>query len=379
MRPVLRIPFALLVMLVLAGAALAAERDGVERVVAVGDVHGDYEQFYAALQEADLIDRRGRWIGGKAHLVQMGDVPDRGPDTDKIIELLKALQRQARKAGGEVHAMIGNHESMMMRGDLRYVHPGEYAALTDRRSRQRQDTYYARTVDYIKSNTPEEEWPVFDELHREQWEREYPLGYVEHRIAWAAGGRFGEWVAEHDAVVRINDSLFVHGGIDPTQEVLPSIEGINDDVRTELADAPRSDDESIINAANGPLWYRGLTVMPETAENEALLDAMLEHFGVRRIVVAHTPLVGTVLPRFGGKVILADVGLSGYYGGARASLVIEPDGPYVLQEGRRFELPAAEAGIDGVVAYLKTMATMMPKPERVQRYIDKITAIDTPQ
>ena len=378
MRRIAGISLALIASLLITGSALAAERDDVERVVAVGDVHGDYEQFFAVLQEADVIDRRGRWTGGETHLVQMGDVPDRGPDTDKIIDLLKKLQRQAKKAGGEVHAMIGNHETMVMRGDLRYVHPGEYAALTDRRSKKRQDDYYEGTVAYIKANTPEEEWPAFDESYREQWQRQFPLGYVEHRLAWTADGMFGGWVAEHDAVVRINDSLFVHGGIDPGQPLLPLAQ-INDAVRTELADAPRSDDESIINAADGPLWYRGLAVMPETPENEALLDAMLEHYGVRRVVIAHTPLVGTVMPRFGGKVILADVGLSAYYGGARASLVIDADGPHVIQEGRRFELPAAAEGVDGIVSYLRAMATMMPKPERVERYIEKLTASDTPQ
>ncbi len=369
---------AVCVAMLLSASVWATERDGVERVVAVGDVHGDYGQFFAVLQEADLIDKRGRWTGGETHLVQMGDLPDRGPDTDKIIALMQKLQKQARKAGGEVHAMIGNHETMMMRGDLRYVHPGEYAALTDRRSKRRQDDYYQRNVDHIRSNTPEEQWPVFDDEYREAWNKKYPLGFVEHRLAWAPNGDFGEWVLDNPAVVRINDSLFVHGGIDPSVPRLDVTE-INASVRGELTNAPASDDESIINAADGPLWYRGLSVMAETPENEALLDAMLADYGVSRIVIAHTPLVGTVLPRFGGKVILADVGLSSYYGGARASLVIDADGPHVLQEGRRFALPTADEGVAGVVAYLRAMATMMPKPENAERYIQKITAPDTPQ
>lgn len=72
---------------------------GVERVVAVGDVHGDFGQFTAVLRDAGLIDQRDRWSGGKAHLVQVGDVPDRGPDTRKIMDFLMRLEGQARKAG----------------------------------------------------------------------------------------------------------------------------------------------------------------------------------------------------------------------------------------------------------------------------------------
>ena len=52
---------------------------GVDRVVAVGDVHGDYDQLVAVLRSAGLIDEQGNWTGGKTHLVQNGDVLDRGP------------------------------------------------------------------------------------------------------------------------------------------------------------------------------------------------------------------------------------------------------------------------------------------------------------
>jgi hypothetical protein len=105
-----------------------SEFSGVERIVAVGDVHGDYDEFVRVLREAELINRRRNWIAGETHFVQVGDLPDRGPDTDKIIELMKKLEQQAEEEGGKVHALIGNHEAMNMLGDLRYVDPGEYAA-----------------------------------------------------------------------------------------------------------------------------------------------------------------------------------------------------------------------------------------------------------
>ena len=88
------------------------EWEGVERVVAVGDLHGDYDHYLATLVAAGIVDSKGKWIGGTAHLVQTGDIPDRGADTGKIIEHITKLDKQARRKGGRVHNLIGNHEAM---------------------------------------------------------------------------------------------------------------------------------------------------------------------------------------------------------------------------------------------------------------------------
>ena len=71
--------------------------EGVERIVAIGDLHGDYENYLATLQAAGLADSKGKWTGGSAHLVQTGDIPDRGPDTGRIIEHIIKLDKQARR------------------------------------------------------------------------------------------------------------------------------------------------------------------------------------------------------------------------------------------------------------------------------------------
>ncbi len=108
-----------------------------ERIVAVGDLHGDYDAWTAIARAAGLTDAKGRWAAGATTLVQMGDVADRGPDSLKIIRHLMKLQREASKRGGRVIVLVGNHEAMNMTGDLRYVHPGEYRAFVDRNSEAR--------------------------------------------------------------------------------------------------------------------------------------------------------------------------------------------------------------------------------------------------
>jgi len=96
---------------------------GVEKIVAVGDLHGDYENFITILRGTKLIDYNNHWIGGKTHLVQIGDVMDRGDYAKKIFDLLMRLEKEAEEAGGKVHALIGNHEEMNI-ADLALDTPG---------------------------------------------------------------------------------------------------------------------------------------------------------------------------------------------------------------------------------------------------------------
>src|SRR5207249_4430613 len=109
-------------------AASACEWTGIERVVAIGDVHGAYDRFVEILKTARIVDNDLRWSGGRTHLVQTGDVLDRGDDSRKALDLIRRLERPAQSAGGAVHALLGNHEIARMLGDLRYVAAGEYAA-----------------------------------------------------------------------------------------------------------------------------------------------------------------------------------------------------------------------------------------------------------
>ena len=105
----------ILCAIALTGLAASIQDDwqGVERIVAIGDIHGDYDNYMAVLKNAGVVNRRGRWAAGKTHVVQVGDIPDRGPDTLKIIEHLQKLEKQAKKAGGRLHLLLGNHRSTL--------------------------------------------------------------------------------------------------------------------------------------------------------------------------------------------------------------------------------------------------------------------------
>jgi len=321
-----------------AQAQAQASWDGVDRIIVIGDLEGAYEKYLDMLRIAELIDAEGDWTGGATHLVQLGDIPDRGPNSRAIMEHLRRLEPQARRAGGRVHALIGNHEAMNIEGDLRYVHPGEYAAFADRGSRRLQGAYYDRWVAALRRNPPAAGMPVIDEAFRAQWEVEHPLGFVEHRQAWAPNGELGSWVVGHDAVIRINDTLFLHAGLGPAFANVAR-ETMNEAVRDALNGRPDPQYPDITTNEEGPLWYRGLSLNAED-EERANLEAVLAYHGASRVVVGHTKRASTVLPRFDGRVIITDIAVPSGFTDPHAFLIIEGDTLTTVYRGNRVPLRA---------------------------------------
>ena len=366
-----------LVAMTLPGLAATVQDDwqGVERIVAIGDIHGDYDNYIEVLKNAGVINRRGRWSAGKTHVVQVGDIPDRGPDTLRIISHLQKLEKQASKAGGRLHLLIGNHEYMNITGDLRYVHPGEYEAFETRNSKQLRNNYYAYVVKTIEqqreallnSGGDASHLPVADDDFKRDWYNEHPLGFVEHRLAWQKGGELFEWIAAHNTIIRINNILFLHGGL--SAELLPmSITEINERIRAEL-NREAFEGEPLGTADSGPLWYRGLARGDEAAERPAL-DSVLAHFDAEMIVLGHTPDLNAITPRFGGQVVIIDTGISAYYGGHLASLLIEGGTATAIHGDHRLALPTNTAEI---LPYFEALATQMPENPRLEAHIEVLS------
>lgn len=331
--------------------------DQVDRIVAIGDLHGDYGNYLKSLEGAKIIDARGQWIGGETHLVQLGDIPDRGDDTLKIIAHLKKLAAQARTKGGWVHTLLGNHEAMNTLGDLRYVSAGDFAAFAGRDSKQWRDAYYEKVLADIKAREPERFASLPDDF-RETWNASHPLGWVEHQRGWNPKwnpkGEYYEWALQDKVAIQINDLVFLHGGISGAycQNTLASL--------TEMArEALRQSDPatpSLLTDENGPLWYRGLAGVEPAAAPETV-QAVLEHLGAHHIVIGHTPTHGAIWPRYSGQVIQVDTGMSAFYGAHVAWLEETKDGLYAGYPSGRIKLPSDDAGR---VDYLKQVIALQP-------------------
>lgn len=366
----------LLGLLLTTGSVLYASEDdhvfsGVERIVAIGDLHGDWDGYMDTLRAAGLVDDRGRWDAGTTHLVQTGDIPDRGPDTRRIIEHMERLARQARRSGGQVHNLMGNHEAMNVYGDLRYVTPGEYAAWADRRSSRLRDRYFDQVMARMEDEDPERYAALPDDFEQ-AWKAEHPEGWLEHRYAWspqwAADGPMYEWVRDQRVAVKINEFVFLHGGIS-ADYCNSELSDWTDRARDAL-NARGRDELDILVDPVGPLWYRGLSGVEPEASTETV-DAILERYGVEHIVVGHTPTGGVVWPRYGGRVIQIDTGIARHYGGHIGYLEITPEGRFAGYRGGKIRLPDDGSGLE---SYVAAVADLHPGDESLAERLEALHA-----
>jgi hypothetical protein len=356
------------------GIALAAPEaprqddwQGVRRIVAVGDVHGDKDAFAAVLKMAGLIDAGERWCGGDAHLVQMGDIPARGPQSRQAYDMLMRLEKEAAAAGGKLHALIGNHDAGLIYGDLRSVLPEEYAEFKTADSGRLLDSAFEKELAALRAAGRLPADPGELAALKQSWFEQHPPGFVEHRQAFQPSGFYGSWIRSHNAVIRINDSLFVHGGISP-KYVYNTRNAINLTIRRELADPDRLI-PGMASDTQGPLWYRRLTESEDPALEPHVVKVLRMH-QVRRMVTGHVVTRSAIIPRFGGRVVNVDIGLSRFFGRPPACLVLEPESRFVLHRGVRVALPGA--GREQLVQYLKSIEAADEKPSPVSRLLDEM-------
>ena len=364
------------ILLVLVSAGLAglgpakALAEPPETVVAIGDVHGDFDDFVAILQRTGLIDKQNHWTGGKTTFVQVGDLLDRGPKPREVMDLMMALEKEAGQAGGRVVSLLGNHEMMNIMGDLRYVTPVNYASFADGNSEKRQKAAYDEYMKWKGSHAALlAELPQPMELTEAEWMARHPAGFIEQREAFGPKGEYGEWLRGHAAVAEIHGIIFLHGGISPDL-AKTKLDAMNNRIRDEIKafDASKSylqnenlilpffnlqEITSVVQAeviaerksrvsadderqakileflkfqdwlsvrVDGPLWFRGYDRWSEE-EGAPQADELLEAYKATHIVVGHTVQEGgRMRPRFGNKVFLIDTGmLSSYYPGGRPS------------------------------------------------------------
>ena len=257
-----------------------------------------------------MLDAGLHWAGGSTHLVQLGDIVDRGDDSRKVLDLVRRLEKEAQAARGRLHLLLGNHEATRMLGDLRLTAAGEYAAFATRDSESVRDKYRevaepghrgrARAIDSSRCRS----------------------GSSRCGRPSAATENTGAGSGSFRSPSKIDGFMFVHGGISPAVAPL-GCAAINEQVRRELTtdlektrEAPLA---SLTARVDGPLWYRGLA--QESDAFAPQIDEILSKAQARAIVVAHTvATTGRITSRFDGRVIQIDTGMQPAYAqGGRAS------------------------------------------------------------
>lgn len=330
--------------------------NNVNRFVAVADIHGAYDAFESILRKSEVIDDALNWIGGSDHLIIVGDVLDRGPESRRALDLIMRLESAASEAGGAVHLVLGNHELMNLIGDLRYVSYAEYAAFSE-------------------DETPDMRTAAFADFPGtiEEFDARYPAGFFAHRQAFAATGEYGAWLLQRPFLLTVNDWAFVHGGLAAASrdlisddlnatlqqqlhsytvalDVLTNTGVLSPDANfyehPELLEAystavaanetgwPQTAETAAnivaeLNSAfafdtDSPTWYRGNVGCSALIEGDRLAMT-LEAAGVQHLVVGHTPTRdATVHSHLNDQLYRIDTGmLNDYYGGRGAALIVE--------------------------------------------------------
>ncbi|WFD24776.1 hypothetical protein MEQU1_003481 [Malassezia equina] len=277
------------------------------RVVAIGDLHGDYAQALDILRATHVVDSQGHWAGGATVLVSTGDTVDRGDATIELYEMFQRLRTESTSVGGQVVTLLGNHEMMNAMRDWRYVTPGDLASFGGAEARR-----HAMSTDG---------WIGREWLANYTVTASVPL--LEERTAPSLA----------PALSSTYRASFVHGGLSPVWARF-GVRAINEHAQGLLHKALRmkapngmppseaTREEHALWAAEGPLWYRGYALDPVVDACANAQDAR-RALGVQSLIMGHTPHLGGIAKRCDDdRLYIIDTGMSHAYGGRASALDI---------------------------------------------------------
>lgn len=268
--------------------------DDNEAIIAISDLEGNYQTLRNFLIAHKVIDPSLNWMFGKGHLVFVGDLVDRGFSTTQLLWFIYRLESEAKKKGGMVHVIIGNHEIKNLQGNFTSAAPKYY--------------------------------PIAGILGKQQYELFGPQSVI------------GLWLQSKNVIERINGYLFLHGGLHPdVGKYNLSLTDVNDIVRSHYRKmyytglANTDSVELLISDRTGPAWYRGY--FKESLDQDEV-DVGIKAFDAKAAVVGHT-IQFKVNQIYNDKVIAIDVKHAEDYSSGFPSKHSEG---LLIKDGNRFRL-----------------------------------------
>jgi hypothetical protein len=235
------------------------------KMLILSDIEGNFAGFRKLLQANKVIDANLDWIFGEGHLVLAGDFVDRGHQVTEVLWLIYSLEEKAKKAGGYVHYVLGNHEIMNLSGDLRYLNAkyGENAKLMNK-----------------------------------------------HYVSlYGRDSELGKWLRSKNIMEKIGDVVVMHAGISAQVNRMDlDVKQINNVSRNFYDDSlyvyPDTKVDTLFGDF-GPFWYRGYYIKPDSSIDSQIAES-LRKFRVSHVVTGHTIVADTVSMWYGGKVFNTD-------------------------------------------------------------------------
>lgn len=269
------------------------------RIVAIGDVHGDLDGLLRILIGLRVLDGDGTWIAPSTLVLLVGDLNDRGPDSTSVVSFMIRLQQDAIVNGGRVESLLGNHELLAARGDYSYARAVEVLAMEEFRFDQRMglNAFYRGT------------------------------------------SRYAAWIKSRPVIVKAGDCLFMHAGFGNwLREHHP--DWVNSTVASwvagfqGVADMPDSGTRWLVDGEdNGPLWTFTFAVdaavHQHTRSSGQTITAVLDSWEAKHLVVGHTPTrnidysIAYPHPAYGEAVAVIDTGISRWFSGRLSALEIQ--------------------------------------------------------
>jgi len=234
-------------------------------ILAISDIESGYKAIRDFLMVNKVIDKNLNWTFGKGHLVLVGDFVDRGFSTTQVLWFIYKLEQEAKKQGGHVHFIIGNHELYNMQGKYESASYKYYGVAS-----------------------------ILGKQHHDL--------YNQHSF-------IGKWMASKNTLERINGNLFAHGGIAPDLAAYDvTINKVNQINRANyrhpyFPKANESVEQLILSNKKGICWYRGYFNDDLSQED---VEKGIDMFDAKAIVVGHT-LQRRVKKLYNGKVFAIDV------------------------------------------------------------------------
>ena len=326
-----------------------------ERIVAIGDLHGNLEALCNILLERALINEEGKWIGENSHLVLMGDLVGGHKHSRLLLNFVMRLEEEAKARGSRVHAILGNHDILPVQKNFRKF-----------------------------------------SLSEKKFYKEYPVPGAEGtkvHHAFRGNALYAKWIRERNTMVQIGDTLFVHAGIGTwALHALP--DAINATVRAwvrfwqGIAEKPpkktvwaagRPEDERGSDSETGPVWLRAFREVrssdgnqPKEGPSKEELEQILSKLAVKRVVVGHSPVssaeIVTSHPYYQDRIVMIDTRVSDEKHGTLSALEIRGE---ILTTHYPETSKGAEELVKRELAYLKD--PVLPKVPLISSLLDSVS------
>lgn len=273
-----------------------AVQNQAKKTFIMSDPHGKLDLVVKLLQTNGVIDNQLRWSFGDNQLVIIGDVFDRGEDVPQIFWLLYKLEAEAATHGGRVTMLLGNHEPMVLAGDMRYS------------------------------------MPKYHELAKK-------LG-ISYRHLFGKNTELGRWIGSLNAIQVIGRNLYVHAGISKEfydrDLSIPTVNNAISEVLFMKSKARKKHSElsKFLYGNRGPIWYRGMVIKKKkwSPLPSDSLDMILNRYNVDRIYVGHT-IFKDIKRFYQGRVIAINVdNLKNYNHKRGRAVLIDDDRTYIVSD-----------------------------------------------